>query len=823
VTTNKSCSTEQSSDCYFRNWQYTELQLSSKRKCFVAYASAISGAGDAIETAINEIKDGGIVSIRSWRSLPIAGNVVIEIICEEIRNCDLFIADVTLLNANVLFELGYAIAQQKLIYILYNPSFERASIDFEQFQTLTTLGYVRYSNSAEIVHAFYRDQPYEEGRELLIDQLKRSGNDQGTIDHLLYIKPEIPTEPATRVARRVTSGQIPSLIDDPEDIRFQSASWYASAVANAYAVVCHFLSQEHKGSKLNNARNAFVAGLAYGFKKPLLILAHDPYVSPIDYHDLLRTHKDAGEAVSIFDDWALFWVRQYAESQKQREQYREERKKHAALLDIYLGEPVAEHESKRLEEYFVETSSYRESLNANYSIFVGRRGTGKTATLYKLSSELASDPRNHVCAIMPAGFELAGIANLFRNEAKDSPHRGYLLESFWKFLVYTELAKSVYENILSRPTYSSRTAEENVLCEFVAIHQSIVMPEFGTRLETVVASLEKVSDQYPNNREKITESLHEVMLGNLRRILGNALAEKNKVAILIDNLDKSWTPSSDIDLTGELLLGLMQVGIKISEEFHRSGSGRHAVDMKMIVFMRSDIFGMISRVAKERDKLPARYINWNDPELLLRVIEERFLKAGVEVVSRDEIWERFFPIKIGVTPVRDFLVRAVFPRPRDLIVLVKACIESAVNRGHAKVAEQDVSAGCSQYASYAFNAIVVEGAPQVEHLEDLLFSFIDGPAIVNEYRLLEVMEQFNPNYDIELFIKILSELTFLGLEVSFNKFEFVYDPGQETLISQRAKRTAAVYGERRFKIHAAFHELLGLKTLSSPDQKELSL
>jgi len=59
---------------------------------------------------------------------------------------------VTLLNPNVLFELGYAIAQQKLIYILYNPSFERARTDFEQFQTLTTLGYVRYSNSAEIVH-----------------------------------------------------------------------------------------------------------------------------------------------------------------------------------------------------------------------------------------------------------------------------------------------------------------------------------------------------------------------------------------------------------------------------------------------------------------------------------------------------------------------------------------------------------------------------------------------------------------------------------------------------------------------------------------------
>jgi len=159
--------------------------LETAPKCFVAYASAIPGSGDAIEAAIGELQDGGLVSIRSWRSLPIGGNLVIETICDEIRTCDLFIADVTLLNPNVLFELGYAIAQRKSIYILYDPSFARASADFEQFQTITTLGYVRYSNSGDIVTAFYRDQPYIDDREKLLDQFKRSGNDQGTIDHLL--------------------------------------------------------------------------------------------------------------------------------------------------------------------------------------------------------------------------------------------------------------------------------------------------------------------------------------------------------------------------------------------------------------------------------------------------------------------------------------------------------------------------------------------------------------------------------------------------------------------------------------------------------------
>ncbi len=418
---------------------------------------------------------------------------------------------------------------------------------------------------------------------------------------------------------------------------------------------------------------------------------------------------------------------------------------------------------------------------------------------------------------MPAGFELAGIARLFRNEAKDSPHRGYLLETFWKFLVYTELAKTLYEKVVGRPLYLSRSASESALCEFVDLHQRVIMPEFGSRLEGIVSQLQTSQPVASTDRSWITESLHETMLGNLRRLLGEALADANIVAVLVDNLDKSWEPDADLDLNGELLLGLMNVGIRISEEFHRSASRRKAVDMKLIVFMRSDIFGMIKRVARENDKLPARYINWNDRELLLRVIEERFLKAGVEVVSRDEIWERFFPPAVNGRATRDFIIESIFPRPRDLIVLVKACIEAAANRGHPKVKEQDVLAGQVQYAQFAFNAIVIEGAPQVPHLEDILLSFMDGPTIVNEYRILEIMEEYNSTFDIELFIKLLSELTFLGLEVSANRFDFIYDPSKDGLLIQKAKRTAAIYGERRFMIHSAFHDLLSLSSPSVPN------
>jgi hypothetical protein len=47
---------------------------------------------------------------------------------------------------------------------------------------------------------------------------------------------------------------------------------------------------------------------------------------------------------------------------------------------------------------------------------IGRKGTGKTATLYKLASDLSADPRNHFCTVRPVDYELDGILTMLRQE-----------------------------------------------------------------------------------------------------------------------------------------------------------------------------------------------------------------------------------------------------------------------------------------------------------------------------------------------------------------------------------------------------------------------
>src|SRR5271156_1115797 len=189
--------------------------------CFVAYSSTPADRAESIEGAIREIQSGGVVDIVGWKSLRVSGRVVISAILDEIRARPIFVADATGLNPNVLFELGYAIASRKRMWLLLNPSIERANVDFDRFQLLTTVGYTKYDNSREIVSAFYADAPYDDLGQNVYGELLRSAGPASKKDALLYLQPDVNTDSSLRIARRVSAGPMRHGIDDPQEMRVQ--------------------------------------------------------------------------------------------------------------------------------------------------------------------------------------------------------------------------------------------------------------------------------------------------------------------------------------------------------------------------------------------------------------------------------------------------------------------------------------------------------------------------------------------------------------------------------------------------------------------------
>ena len=99
--------------------------------------------------------------------------------------------------------------------------------------------------------------------------------------------------------------------------------------------------------------------------------------------------------------------------------------------------------------------------------------------------------------------------------------------------------------------------------------------------------------------------------------------------------------------------------------------------------------------------MPIVQVAWNDQELLLRVLEERMLYNAPRERTASAVWEGIFPDSVVGVTSQDFILRTALPRPRDIIHLVKAAVNIAINRGHDKVDPDDLLSARSQYSQYA--------------------------------------------------------------------------------------------------------------------------
>jgi hypothetical protein len=215
----------------------------------------------------------------------------------------------------------------------------------------------------------------------------------------------------------------------------------------------------------------------------------------------------------------------------------------------------------------------------------------------------------------------------------------------------------------------------------------LVLDEVDRMLDMgFLPDVRRIVEKISTDRQKgISEALHSSFLKDLRNSLSKALAKKNRVCILIDNLDKAWDKQSDIPSLTEFLLGLLKAASRISNDFRSVSATQQTVNVSLAVFIRADIFYRIMMIARERDKIPYRKLVWEDSEQLIRVLEERLVSSRATFGSPDAMRERFFEKEVRGLPVKEYLLSRIMHRPRDLLFFVKAATTTAVNRKHSKV------------------------------------------------------------------------------------------------------------------------------------------
>jgi hypothetical protein len=781
--------------------------------CFVAYPSKPRSIAETIEAAIDMINDTQLVKLVGWRSLPVTGRVVIKQVCAAIDKSDLFICDMTILNPNVLFELGYAIAKKKRIWITLDTSYQSAVDNYKQVKMLTVLGYAEYHNASEIYTKFLAEQPYSDPNQTLYaDVIEPSLLRKSGPPSLVYMKSAVNTEASARLTRRLQKSTIRLVMDDPSEVVVQNLAWYAENVIAAHAVISHLLDENRSENLfIQNAKYSFVSGLALGLGKPLLMLAHSPYDPPFDYQHLLRVHNSAAECIQIAHDWLSPLEEEYEAALKK---YAESQRNAGAALvlqRIHLGDQFAENEQRELLDYFIVTAPYTEAIHTTQSlIYVGRKGSGKSANLYKIASELGRSRKNHVCIVKPVDYDVEGIFALLKLSIPRSEH-GFMIESLWKYLIYTQMAISVRDEINNRPSHIPFEAEERDFLAFIGSNLELIQPDFTVRMENAIRNLCEIdlSETSTAQRTRISEVLHTRMLATLRKHLGQVLHEKQKVFVLIDNLDKAWEPRQDLSILSDFIFRLLSVSRAISDEFHRSGPQWQDVNVTLIIFLRSDIFSYIISQAREADKLIFSTIRWDDPRLLQRVIEERFINSLEGQITPDKVWTDYFTSSVRGIETREYIAQHIIPRPRDMINFCKASLAQSINRGHTRIEEQDILFAEQEYSQYAYLTLVTETKPIFPDIENLLYEFAGSTELVTIDSVTEFVRKagINPE-NVPYLVQLLAESLFLGLETEPDQFRFLYDESKKKVVRSLARATALSTGRERFKINVPFHSYL---------------
>jgi hypothetical protein len=119
---------------------------------FFAYPAKPAFIGQTIRSGLNALNiDRAAPHVTGWEENDIAGRFLAEPILANIDAADFLVADITRLNFNVVFEIGYAIGREKRIVLVRNSAFTPDDDLVREVGLFDTLGYKEYSQTAELV------------------------------------------------------------------------------------------------------------------------------------------------------------------------------------------------------------------------------------------------------------------------------------------------------------------------------------------------------------------------------------------------------------------------------------------------------------------------------------------------------------------------------------------------------------------------------------------------------------------------------------------------------------------------------------------------
>ena len=681
---------------------------------FFAYPSRPELVSETVEQALTNIREkSGITVVQSWRETDIAGRFVAEQVLNKITDVAALIADITQLNFNVAYEVGFALGRGKRVVLTRLKGVTANPPLAADVGIFDTLGYLEYQNAAEL------------------ESIIRGVTDASPSLRNIYplnqnvpvylIEARFRTDPVTRIMSRVKKARLFFRSFDPQETPRLSGSEAFEQVAQSFGVLLHLLPHNMTDAPIHNVRVAFLGGLAEGFGKVLLILQDGEEPVPVDYRDLVKVFIHPSHIDEAIADFAP-----KVTEALQQARYVEIDKQQSILEKITFGASAAENEFTNLSGYYLDTDQFQRALRGEVRLVVGRKGSGKTAIFAQVRDRTRRNRQNVVVDLRPDGYQLLKFKEMVLKYLGQGALE-HTVTAFWEYLLLLEICYKLLEKDRLPHTRDPRLlGPYRKLASLYDSDEYVTEGDFSERLSSL---LQHITDEYQSKygdetnrtltQQEITELLYRHDVNKLREQIVEYLRLKNMLFLLFDNLDKGW-PTHGLTTTDVAILrALLEATRKLERQLQR-----REVSCSTLAFLRNDVYELLVSETPDRGKEGRVALDWSDADLLRELIRRRLVYSDMPDRPFDDLWHRICVSHIDGEESSQYLIDRCLMRPRALIDLANHCRGFAVNLGHPKIEPDDIKKGVEAFSSDLVVDIGYEIRDILPAAENVLYAFI---------------------------------------------------------------------------------------------------
>lgn len=750
---------------------------------FFAYASIPSEVGQTIERAVaTGGKAGGTPQISTWMALDIVGHFIAGEVLSGIDSADFLIADITELNFNVTYEIGYAIGKSKPVLLVRNKSFQPRSVKISDVGIFDTLGYKEYQNSAELT-------AFTAGASNL------KAIDAGTPLNLkapVYLL-DTPhkTDWSTRVISRIKKGGFTFRNFDPNESPRLSAYDAIAQVAQSYGVVVPLLQANATGAAIHNLRAAFIAGLADGMGKALSILQFGDDPTPLDYRDFVQVTyhpDDVNRAIEVF---AANVTQAF-----QQPDVRSSKHERTFIKRLNLGATSAENEMRDLERYYLETDQFLKSLRGEAHLVVGRKGSGKSAIFLQIRDAEREKNRNKniVLDLKPDGYKLIKFKERILQFLAEGTYQ-HTITAFWEYVLLLEICYKILEKDKQRHIHDHLLYDG--YRKLSELYRGDGYDSEGDFSERMSMLMEKIYSEYQSkygddegvslSSPEVTGLLYKHDVKELKVALGQYLQHKEVLWLLFDNIDNGW-PTSGLQHEDLLMIrALIDATRKIERQF-----GNSDLKVRSVVFLRNDVYELLVKETSDRGKEASVVLDWTDSDLLRELVRLRIVSNGLDdATDFKAAWLRLFASHYKGEETSQFLIDRSLMRPRFLLNLINHCKSFAINLNHDLIEGSDIEKGVAAYSADLLRDVGYELRDVSAETDGVLYAFVASTPDLSESEVSEKL--INSGLDNEKASRVADLLLwygFLGIRINSDDPKFIYDFSYNKALMDGVKRNS---------------------------------